>query len=431
MNSSQAAPCWAVVEKALAAAQECEGATRARYLQDLSQDDPAVHAEVCALLSAVERSTVGGYLNGPRLTAKEPALPAHLPPGRVLGAWQLQDLIGRGGMGEVYLCERADGAFDMRAAVKILRAEARQHLERFAAERNIVAKLDHPGIARLLDGGLVDERPYMVMEYVAGLPINDYVRGHSLQLEAVLSLLAQVCAAVTHAHERGVIHRDLKPGNILVTADGRTKLVDFGIAKFVEPTNREAVTSTQAPMTVAYSAPEQLQGKTPTVATDVHGLGVVFYELLTGTLSWGEVDGVAISVLMQRIQRETPPPASARADPGDGRVSPIPASLLSGDLDAILRRALQKDPALRYPSVAELAADLARFRRGEAVAARATGTPPRLEVAERRQISVVCCDLDDATALSEDHDPEALHEGRVALHNTMTTLVEQYGGHLT
>ena len=328
-------------------------------------EDPAVRAEVESLLLAAHASV--GFLDAPQHavpddTVRDAAL------GMRLGAWTLTRVIGRGGMGEVYEAMRADQDFEQKVAIKLLQREAAGQLERFQAERQILARLDHAGIARLYDGGItVDQRPYMVMEYVEGLSITEYCAQRLAGLEVGLDLFVQVCDAVAYAHRNLIVHRDLKPSNILVTAGGTVKLLDFGIAKLLDPLLARMTQVAVAPMTPICAAPEQLSGGPITTATDVYALGLLLFELLAGSHPWMTSGTLMIKTLRAVMQRAAPQASrSAEANPD----APLPARLLRGDLDAIIAKALRTEPAHRYATVESLKLDVERALRGEPVDAR-------------------------------------------------------------
>src|SRR6478736_3510711 len=273
------------------------------------------------------------------------------------GPWRALRRIGAGGMGEVWLAERSDGEFEQQAAVKQLAWPTPGLLQRFRQERQILARLQHPDIARLIDGG-VDERgaPYLVMEYVDGVPITQYVRDHALDLRARLQLFLRICAAVQYAHQNLVVHRDLKPSNILVGADGSLKLLDFGIAKVLATTDEAAQTQTAARLlTPDYAAPEQFSGDAITTATDVYALGVVLYELLADTRPPRRVLTAALADI------DAPPPPSAAGDRTGGVAW---RRALRGDLDRIALTALEADPQRRYTSAEALSGDVQRYLDG-------------------------------------------------------------------
>jgi serine/threonine-protein kinase len=295
-----------------------------------------------------------------------------------IGPYRLLGLLGRGGMGSVFLAERVDGGFAQRVAIKLVAfgADTPETLARFTAERKILAELEHPGIARLLDGGTTEDgRPYLVLEYVDGEPLTAYCDRVRAPLEQRIRLLLEVAEAVRFAHSRLVVHRDLKPSNLWIGADGHPKLLDFGIAKLLVAEDGGALTrSTDRPGTLLYAAPEQLTGTPITTATDVYGLGAVLFELLAGRRPFEPVpDGRALELRILEEEPERP----SRIVAGDWRAAekrattaPALARALEGDLDTICAKALEKDPARRYGSVAELAADLERHLEGRPVSAR-------------------------------------------------------------
>jgi len=255
-------------------------ADRAAYLDQACAKDSDLRREVDSLLRAHHEAGTE-FLNTPAINLSRPA-PSRV--GRRIGAYNIVEEIGRGGMGEVYRAGRADGQYEKEVAIKLVRGgyNTASVLERFRHERQILASLDHPNIARLLDGGTTDEGvPYLVMELIEGTPIDQYCYALKLGVNERLRLFVQVCSAVQYAHQRLVIHRDIKPGNILVTKEGAPKLLDFGIAKILDPAV-SAATTVAGPMTPEYASPEQIRGEPITTATDVYSLGVVLYELLTG-----------------------------------------------------------------------------------------------------------------------------------------------------
>jgi serine/threonine-protein kinase len=296
--------------------------------------------------------------------------------GRRIGPWELVRLLGHGGMGAVYLARRADGAFVQLAALKLIRSglASGQLVRRFRDERQVLASLDHPNIARLLDGGTTDDgMPYLVMEYVEGTTLEEHCDAHGLGVPDRLELVLAVCAGVEHAHRSLVVHRDLKPANILVTAAGVPKLLDFGVAKLLGPApGDETLLLTRDGATVgtiAFASPEQLLGKPVTTATDVYSLGVVLYRLLTGRHPYA-LEGVPLAQAVRRVCEADPLPPSRAAIADEPAVARARVQQLRGDLDNIALKALQKDPGRRYPSMAALAEDLRRHRDGLPVGAR-------------------------------------------------------------
>jgi serine/threonine protein kinase/tetratricopeptide (TPR) repeat protein len=293
--------------------------------------------------------------------------------GTLVGQYRLGERIGEGGMGDVYLAERADGLFAHRVAVKLTRASVRdtEGARRFRAERQILASLQHPNIVTLIDGGATpDDQAYLVMEHVDGVSITRYVRERALALEHRLALLSQVCRAVQYAHQRGIVHRDLKPGNILVTSDGVPKVLDFGVAKLLETSGIEGSTVTglfPGPLTPNYASPEQVRGLPVTTACDVYALGVLAYEVITGVRPY-DTAGKSLEDVIDIVVRTDPPRPSAAA--GAGPSSGPERRRLKGDLDAIVVKAMAKEPERRYGSAGELADDLERFLAGKPVVAR-------------------------------------------------------------
>jgi hypothetical protein len=327
--------------------------------------DARLRDEVLALLAGFE--TRGDLLDRPAVDALSRRAPMpDLQPGHRVGSYRIVALLGRGGMGEVYRAARADGQFEQQIALKLLRQDAVEHLGLFVTERRILATLEHPGIARLYDAGIgTDGRPYMVIELVEGIPITDWCRQHNASLNQRLALFGQVCDAVVYAHQHLVIHRDIKPGNILVTDDGRAKLLDFGVAKLLSSAAENATRNT--PLTLAYGAPEQLTHTAVTTATDVYALGVLLFELLTDRLPWAVAE-IPIAVAIDKVLHETPPALAAVV--AGTATPPVPSRLLSGDLNAIVGKALRKESADRYVTVSALWADIVRHMRGEPVVAR-------------------------------------------------------------
>ena len=344
---------------------------RAPYLDRACAGDQGLRADVDELLrlsaDPSPRLETGCLAGGPLLRALAHDLESPDVGARV-GAWRLVREIGRGGMGTVHLAERDDGAFGLAAALKILRAgdDSEEVVQRFERERQILARLQHPGIARVLDGGrTADGRPYFVMEYVEGRALDVHCDEKHLGVDERLQLFLKAGRAVQHAHRNLVVHRDLKPSNILVTAEGEVKLLDFGIAKLLAPEGEpsEPATRTQARLlTPEYASPEQVLGQPITTASDVYQLGLLLYELLTG----------------QRAHRalETSPASLQEAvcDHQPTRPSAVVASALSrrlrGDLDTIVLMALRKEPERRYASVEQMVEDVERYRDGLPVRAR-------------------------------------------------------------
>ncbi|MEO8160733.1 MAG: serine/threonine-protein kinase, partial [Arenimonas sp.] len=324
----------------------------------------AVKDRVRAMIAALESSP--GFLDQPPLlhgSASQLAIEySSLAVDARVGAFRIDRLIGRGGMGEVYLAQRVDADFTQQVALKLLRPEAVAGQLQFENERRMLAGLDHPGIARLIDGGITpDGRPYMAMEYVEGVDIIRHAKASKLDLRERLELFRQVCEAVDYAHRNLIVHRDLKPANILVDASGRARLLDFGIARLLG----EGGAATQALLTPDYAAPEQFEGGAITLATDVYALGVVLYELLCGARPWSQSVLPLPAGLVRRFEKAPALPSSIV-----GADSPIPGAALRGDLDAIVLKALRREPAQRYQGPALLWRDIERHLQREPVQAR-------------------------------------------------------------
>jgi serine/threonine protein kinase len=376
---------WQHVRNILDQAITLPDAERRAYIDHACSLDADLLAEVNSLLAShLEAGSV--FLRRPVIDLKTVIIDTSGPEkrvGRRVGVYEMVEQIGHGGMGEVYRARRADGQYEKQVAIKLVRVglDASFVLERFRHERQILASLDHPNIARLHDGGTTDDGiPYLVMELIQGTPIDHYCRENDLDIRARLELILQVCAAVQYAHQRLVIHRDLKPSNILVTREGVPKLLDFGIAKILDPA-AAAETTLVRPMTPEYASPEQIRGESITTATDVYSLGVVLYKVLTGCSPYPEKDGTPLELI--KFICETEPvrpsarwqgstaaaaphqPATAHTLDHPGRIS----RLLRGDLDNIALKALRKEPERRYASAEQLAEDIRRHLAGLPVTA--------------------------------------------------------------
>jgi len=347
---------------------------QASFVELACGDDHTLRAEVLDLLRLYQSD---GFLDAPVALVASSVIEAAAalggPVPERIGPFRVMHEIGRGGMGRVFLGERADGQFEQQVAIKLIQQSAPGVLRRFADERRLLARLSHPGIARLFDGGITPGGlPYFVMELVEGEPIDRYCESHQLTVHQRLELVAAVCDAVTYAHQHLIIHRDLKPSNILVTPAGQIKLLDFGIAKLLDSAQADddaPRTELQA-MTPEFAAPEQILGDPVSTATDVYSLGVLLYLLLTGERPY-DVRGKTPAELQRIICEETPPKPSSKAPAPNQR-------RIRGDLDLIVMTALQKAVDRRYQSPAALAQDLQRFREGHAIVARADSATYRL-----------------------------------------------------
>lgn len=387
---------WKLLKEIFSNALELENDEQKDYLRRTCADDPSLLHDVVALLDAYDASGVIDRSMDQLKVSVISQLKNQNIIGKQIGSYRIIEETGHGGMGDVYLAERADGVFQQKVALKMLRAGFLfdEQLLRFQSERRILASLNHDNIARLYDGGVSsDGQPWFVMEYVKGKPIDEYCNSRNFSLEERLKLFLEVCDAVQYAHRNLIAHRDLKPGNILVTDEGKVKLLDFGIAKLLEPEegSEAELPATQTgllPLTPSYASPEQMRRQTITTSSDIYQLGVVLYELLTGVRPYdlkGKTPGD-----MERTVCETEPrrPSIALATKGDSTIhlnkedaksrgiKPVKSESigqfrkkLRGDLDTIVLKTLNKEPQRRYPSTGQLAEDIRAYLAGRPVSA--------------------------------------------------------------
>ena len=379
---------WARLDELVRVAMDLDAAGRAEYLKRECGGDEDLRREAESLLacdSRAEQVIAGVVGRGVEMFRTETS---GLAPGDRLGVYRIVREIGHGGMGTVYLAERDDDEFRKQVAIKVVTRgmDTAELLRRFRRERQILARLEHPYIARLLDGGSTpDGRPFLVMEYVPGKPITDYCNEHRLSTRERIGLFLKVCAAVQSAHQNLVVHRDLKPGNILVDSEGTPKLLDFGIAKLLGPGDGEDATVAVTGMmllTPQYASPEQVQGGPINTAADVYVLGVILYELLAGVRPY-QTRNLGTTAMLRAVCEDDPerPSTASRRRPGDGKeASPLKAD----ELDNIVLMAMQREPARRYGSVAEFAGDLQRYLDGLPVNARKDTLPYRTRKFVRR-----------------------------------------------
>ena len=366
---------WNEIKDKLDAVLELEPAQRPAFLDQISSVDPELRQELESLITSHEKAGTD-FLNRPPLqaTSSQPEPTGRDPMiGRRLGTYQITEQIGAGGMGEVYRAFRADDQYRKQVAIKLVRAgqDSDFVIHRFKNERQILASLDHPNIARLLDGGTtVEGVPYFVMELIDGQPITEYCDSRKLPIAERIKLFLAVCSAVQYAHQRLIVHRDIKPSNILVTLDGTPKLLDFGIAKILETDSQtgpaEPTLTIFRALTPGYASPEQVKGEAITTASDVYSLGVVLYELLTGHHPYAapgstpqqiaravcEVEPEKPSTVVGRIEtlkpgRGEPLQGATASSIHDGSTEKL-SKRLSGDLDNIVLMALRKEPERRY-----------------------------------------------------------------------------------
>ena len=366
---------WRDVFHAADRALELQGAERRAFIERCAAENPTVGAELKALIESGEHPSVlensASTFAAPFLQEAEDANTSDLaaPNGETptFGAYRVRREIGSGGMGTVYLAERADDQFRKDVALKVLprwRRGNRGRYQRFLEERQILAKLDHPGIARLLDGGVTaDGIPWFAMEYIPGEPIDSYCETRRLSVEARLQLFCDVCSAVQYAHRNLVVHRDLKPSNILVGPDRRVALLDFGIARLLaaeEARAAEATMTVDRQLTPLYSSPEQIRGEPVSTAADVYALGVLLHVLLTGTNPYRLTSLGSYEVARAVIEENAEPPSMSAARTG----KPQLARRLRGDLDAIVLKAMCKESGKRYATVEQLETDVRRYLTG-------------------------------------------------------------------
>ena len=374
------------VESLFAEASELGGGERAALLAVRCAGRPDLQAEVESLLSS--HDCAGGFL---QVQDPLPSVDASAPSsGAMVGRFRLLERIGAGGMGVVHRAERADGEFREQVAVKLVAAPIQKDeaLRRFRVERQVLASLNHPDIVTLIDAGVTDRgQAYLAMTYVQGVPITDYAACHRLGLEPRIRLFQRVCLAVQHAHQNGVVHRDLKPANILVTLEGHPKVLDFGVAKLLDEAQPGDPTKTNIhPLTPNYASPEQWRGVAITTASDIYALGVLLYELLAGRRPYDAASKPLEEALAIVVHRDPGRPSGLHA--ADGSL-PYHRVQLKGDLDAIVLKAMSKEPARRYASARELSEDLDRHLAGKPILAREPSAGYVLATLARRHRAAV------------------------------------------
>jgi serine/threonine protein kinase/Tol biopolymer transport system component len=399
---------WRAASLRLDEALELTGQQRAQWMAALRAQDPALADDVRGLLEQHELAQREGFLEGhcavrPGDAAADAEAPAvsSAAAGGTVGPYRLVSRIGRGGMGVVWLAERCDGRFEGRVAIKLLEVRFDRSEARFRREANLLARVTHPNIAHLIDAGVFGEgQPYLVLELVEGMPIDEYCDDRKLDVSSRITLFLDVLGAVAHAHAHRVVHRDIKPANVLVRTDGHVKLLDFGIGKLLEPDGQANRISTLtlehgAALTPAYAAPEQLQGGLATAATDVYALGLLLYGLLTGQHPFGDASSPA-DLFRAIVDADTPlpsavvltgkTPAADRAAAAANRATTAEGlhKALKGNLDTIVGKALEKNPQERYASVGELADDLRSHLASEPIRARRDSLGRRLARFVRR-----------------------------------------------
>lgn len=374
---------WTLIAELFAGALELPAEARAAFVRAGAPGDAAAQQEVLAMLDAHHSGEPLLLEEERRFRPSDPALRAgDLPPGTRIGPWRVERLVGQGGMGEVYRAERVDGAYRQAVAIKVLRPgyHTAETVRRFRVERQALARLVHPGIAAIIDGGaLEDGRPYLVLQHVDGVPITRYCTERGLDLAARLRLLVRVARVVEFAHGQLVIHRDLKPSNIFIEADGTPRLLDFGISRMLDPGLDASLVRPTRPegrlLTPEHAAPEQLRGEPCDTRTDVYGLGVLLFQLLTDRTPFPAARRTLLDLERAILDAPAPLPSAVVDGPARRRA-------LRGDLDVITQAALRKEPDRRYPSAAALADDIERYLAGLPVRAQ----PDRLGYRARKYL---------------------------------------------
>lgn len=367
---------WATLRRYFSAASVLQGAERQAFVARVAGENARLGEQLEALLRGADKD--GVLTQAVRAAAADAASDRRSSIiGRHFGPYRVQSHLASGGMGDVYLAERADGTFEQRAAVKLIGIPGMPHdlAQRFRSEGRILARLTHPNIARILDGGTTAEgTPYLVMEYVEGVPIDEYCAAHALSVRRRLELFRSVCAALEYAHRNLVVHRDIKPSNILVTREGVPKLLDFGIAKLLDAEEHaETTRMTMRVMTTDYASPEQVLGLPITTASDVYALGILLYRLLADKNPY-KTAGLRPSEVEKLVCDTSPArPSHAILQHAPGAALPVGARARSrevaGDLDRVVQKAMRKEPELRYASAGAFSADVRRYLEGRPVEA--------------------------------------------------------------
>lgn len=409
---------WQRVERVCIAAMERDEAERTAYVAAACAGDEMLQREVNSLLAGSDRA--GKFMESPAIEVAAKALAADESAstdtasrfiGQTISHYRIVEKLGSGGMGEVYRAVRADGAYEKQVAVKLIRSGfgSEYFLARFRNERQILARLDHPGIARLLDGGATDDGlPFIVMEYVDGVPIDQYSEKQRLSVPERLKLFRVACGAVQYAHQNLVLHRDLKPGNILVTPKGEVKLLDFGIAKIANDAHgaAEAQATVLPMMTPEFASPEQIRNEPMTTASDIYSLGVILYKLLCGQLPFQTKSTAPHEIARAICETDPTRPSSVARFPERLKASgantvawtahnrpALAVKKIASDLDNIALKALRKEPARRYASVEQLSEDIGRYLDGRPVLAHKDSLGYRAGKFIRREKKIVTAAL--------------------------------------
>jgi eukaryotic-like serine/threonine-protein kinase len=370
---------WRAISPHLDRALDLEPAERDRWLAELAGADPGLAREVGELLLTQQSNQAAGFLErSPLARESEPAIGQHV------GSYTLVSRLGSGGTGSVWLAKRSDGHFESTVAIKILdrRGLARQGAEQVRREAGLLAQQSHANTAKLFDAGFCENgQPYLILEYVEGQRIDGYCRDRRLTLPQRLQLFLPIVEAVAHAHARQIVHCDLKPSNVLVSPDGVAKLLDFGVASLLSKSMPlEAAISRQElplPMSPGYASPEQIRGEATTPASDVYALGMLLHVLITGQHPYISKTETATQMIRATLTDDAQP-ASSSIEPGPSR------RWVRGELDAVIAKAIDRQPASRYPTAAQLAADLHRFLACRPVSARPHTLAQRVQMYIRR-----------------------------------------------
>ena len=387
---------WEIVDDIVNRALNLPVEERYSFIQEQCAKDNKLKKEVIEYVESIEESETNSFLEKPaelfdelydKIENIKDIKSGKSWIGETIANYKILDLIERGGMGSVYVAERTDDAYQKKVALKLLKPgmDTPSNIARFKRERNILANLEHPNITNLLDGGITsDGLPFLVMDYVDGMPLLTYCDAKQCTLQERLELFKTVCKAVRHAHKNAVIHRDLKPSNILITGDGKVNVLDFGIAKLIgekdELRQQTIIKPADNALTLKYAAPEQIAGEPVTISTDIHALGVLLYELLTGVYPF-DIEEKRITEIEEVIKNQRPPEPSKRIKQiedkerkkiSERRQTPWEEFVqhLAGDLDAIVCKTLFKNPGERYSTVDKLLEDLDRIKKHRPVSAR-------------------------------------------------------------
>lgn len=370
---------WGEISPHLDKALDLDSHARESWLNELDASDPALAQQLRELLATQQHNSAAEFLERSPLAPGAPPIA-----GQQIGAYTLESMLGSGGTGSVWLARRSDGHFEAKVAIKILdhRGLGGQGAEQIRREASLLARQSHPHIARLFDAGFgTDGQPFLILEYVEGQRIDEYCRSRKLSLPARVQLLLPIIEAVAHAHARQIVHRDLKPSNILVTSEGIAKLLDFGVASLISNSMPVEVALSQHEilgMTPGYAAPEQIRGEAITPASDVYALGILLHVLITGLHPYAPNFSTPTQ-LIRAVLTDDADLASESIEPGSTK------RWVRGDLDAVIAKAMQRDPAHRYPSATELAADVRRFLRSRPVLAKRHTLAERILMFTRRQ----------------------------------------------